>query len=499
MTTVEINTTDIVSFLKKPRAAFTKADIKRFVKAQRIRHVNFMYAGGDGRLKTLNFILHSDEYLDEILSCGERVDGSSLFSYIEASSSDLYVMPRFSTAFVDPFAELPTLCLLCSFFNKDGEPLASSPEYTLAKACEVFRKDTGLEFQAMGELEYYVIAPDPKSFPAKDQRGYHESAPFAKFGEFRQKCMLAIAQSGGTVKYGHSEVGNFSQDGLVYEQNEVEFLPCDAVEAANQLVVAKWIIRNMGAKYGYDVTFAPKITVGKAGSGLHIHMRLMKNGRNQMLKNGVVSDTAKRAIAGMMRLAPSITAFGNANPTSYLRLVPHQEAPTNVCWGDRNRSVLVRVPLGWAGRTDMCRQANPKETASAYDTRQKQTVEMRSPDASANVYLLMAALCVACRHGFALKDGLSVADSTYVNVNIHRKENAKLLASLATLPDSCWASAETLARQRAVYEEKGVFSPATIDGVIADLKAFDDRSLRARVTKSPKAMAELVREFFHCG
>ncbi len=499
MTPVEINTTDIVSFLKKPRAAFTKADIERFVKAKGIRHVNFMYAGGDGRLKTLNFILHSDEYLDEILSCGERVDGSSLFSYIEASSSDLYVMPRFSTAFVDPFAELPTLCLLCSFFNKDGDPLASSPEYTLAKACEVFTKETGLEFQAMGELEYYVIAPDPKAFPAKDQRGYHESAPFAKFGEFRQKCMLAIAQTGGTVKYGHSEVGNFAQDGLVFEQNEVEFLPCGAVDAANQLVVAKWVIRNMGAKYGYDVTFAPKITVGKAGSGLHIHMRLMKNGRNQMLRNGVVSDTAKRAIAGMMRLAPSITAFGNANPTSYLRLVPHQEAPTNVCWGDRNRSVLVRVPLGWAGRTDMCRQANPAEKASSYDVRQKQTVEMRSPDASANVYLLMAALCVACRHGFSLKDGVKVADSTYVNVNIHRKENAKLLSSLATLPDSCWASADTLLKQRAVYEEGGVFSPAMIDGIARELKAFDDRSLRAKVTKDAKAMADLVKTYFHCG
>ena len=499
MEKVEINTTDIEAVLKKPRTGFTKADIKRFVKAQGIRHVNFMYAGGDGRLKTLNFILHSDEYLDEILSCGERVDGSSLFTTIEASSSDLYVIPRYSTAFVDPFAELPTLCLLCSFFNKDGEPLESSPEYTLRKACDVFTKETGLEFQAMGELEYYVIAPDPKAFPAKDQRGYHESAPFAKFGEFRQKCMLAIAQAGGTVKYGHSEVGNFTQDGLVYEQNEVEFLPCAAVDAANQLVVAKWIIRNMGAKYGYDVTFAPKITVGKAGSGLHIHMRLMKNGRNQMLKNGAVSDTAKRAIAGMMLLAPSITAFGNANPTSYLRLVPHQEAPTNVCWGDRNRSVLVRVPLGWSGRTDMCRQANPNEPANSYDTRQKQTVEMRSPDASANVYLLMAALCVACRHGLSLKDGLKVAESTYVNVNIHRKENAKLLASLATLPDSCWASADTLKSQRSIYEKEGVFSAATIDGTIAELKAFDDRTLRAKVSKSPKAMAELVKAFFHCG
>ena len=128
MNIVELNLTDIVSFLKKPRAAFTKADIKRFVKAQGIRHVNFMYAGGDGRLKTLNFIIHSDGYLDEILTCGERVDGSSLFSYIEASSSDLYVIPRYATAFVDPFAELPTLCLLCSFFNKDGDPLELGKE-----------------------------------------------------------------------------------------------------------------------------------------------------------------------------------------------------------------------------------------------------------------------------------------------------------------------------------------------------------------------------------
>ncbi len=499
MNTVELNTSDIVSFLGKPRSAFTKADIKRFVMALGIRHVNFMYPGGDGRLKTLNFILHDEDYLDEILSCGERVDGSSLFSYIEASSSDLYVVPRFSSAFVDPFAELPTLCLLCSFFNKDGEPLESSPEYTLKKACAAFKKETGLDFQAMGELEYYVIAPDPKSFPAKDQRGYHESAPFAKFGEFRQKCMLAIAQAGGRIKYGHSEVGNFTQDGLVYEQNEVEFLPCDAPDAANQLTIAKWMIRNMGARYGYDVTFAPKITVGKAGSGLHIHMRLMKNGVNQMLKNGVISDTAKRAIAGMMELAPSITAFGNRNPTSYLRLVPHQEAPTNVCWGDRNRSVLVRVPLGWSAKTDMCRAANPGEPASASDTRQKQTVEMRSPDASANVYLLMAALCVACRHGFSIKDGVKAADAAYVNVNIHKKENAKLLKRLATLPDSCAASADVLEKQRAVYEEKGVFSKTMIDGIIDELRSFDDRSLRAKVTKDPKAMAELVRTYFHCG
>ena len=499
MASIDLSCNGLVAALKKPREQFTKEDIKSYIRKNGIRHVNFMYPGGDGRLKTLNFVINDGAYLDEILSCGERVDGSSLFSYIEASSSDLYVVPRFSTAFMDPFAALPTLCLLCSFFNKDGEPLESSPEYTLHKACATFKKETGFEFEAMGELEYYVIAPETPAFPAVDQHGYHESAPFAKFNEFRQKCMLYISQAGGQIKYGHSEVGNFAQDGKLYEQNEIEFLPCPAEDAANQLTIAKWMIRNLGNQLGLDVTFAPKITVGKAGSGLHIHMRIMKNGRNQMLKNGVISDTAKRAIAGMMDLAPSITAFGNMNPTSYFRLVPHQEAPTNVCWGDRNRSVLVRVPLGWAAKTDLCKQANPRETASAYDTHQKQTVEMRSPDASANVYLLMAGLAVACRHGFALKDGVKRADATYVNVNIHKKENAKLLKSLATLPDSCWASADRLADQRKVYEEFGVFSPAMIDGIIAQLKAFKDKTLRADIQNKPAAVAKLVKTYFYCG
>ena len=332
---LELNPNKVVAFLGKPAKEFTKADIINYITSNNIRMVNFMYPAGDGRLKTLNFVINDAAYLDAILTCGERVDGSSLFPFIEAGSSDLYVVPRFATAFHDPFAELPTLSLLCSFFNKDGEPLASSPRYTLLKACEAFREVTGMEFEAMGELEYYVIAPDTGMFPATDQKGYHESAPYAKFNEFRTECMAYIAQAGGRIKYGHSEVGNFTLDELVYEQNEIEFLPVNALDAADQLMIAKWIIRNLGYKYGYEVTFAPKITAGKAGSGLHIHMRIVKDGKNMMLENGVLSPIARKAIAGMMELAPSITAFGNTNPTSYFRLVPHQEAPTNVCWGDR--------------------------------------------------------------------------------------------------------------------------------------------------------------------
>ena len=494
-----LNPNKVSAFLGKPSKEFTKSDIVKYIVENNIRMVNFMYPAADGRLKTLNFVINSLEYLDAILTCGERVDGSSLFPFIEAGSSDLYVVPRFATAFLDPFAELPTLSMLCSFFNKDGEPLASSPRYTLLKACEAFREVTGMEFQAMGELEYYVIAPDSGMFPATDQRGYHESAPFAKFNEFRTECMAYIAQAGGQIKYGHSEVGNFTLDELIYEQNEIEFLPVNALDAADQLMIAKWIIRNLGYKYGYEVTFAPKITAGKAGSGLHIHMRIVKDGKNMMLDNGVLSETARKAIAGMMELAPSITAFGNTNPTSYFRLVPHQEAPTNICWGDRNRSVLVRVPLGWAAKSDMCRIANPLEGESNYDTSMKQTVEMRSPDGSADLYQLIAGLAVACRYGFELDNALQIAERTYVNVNIHKKENEDKLKTLAQLPDSCAASADCLESQRAIFESRGVFSPAMIDGILKHLRSYDDRTLRQDLEGKPEEMIQLVYRYIHCG
>ena len=494
-----LNANPIVVALQKPAVEFTKADIIDYIVSNDIRMVNFMYPGGDGRLKTLNFVINDLAYLDTILTCGERVDGSSLFSFIQASSSDLYVLPRFRTAFVDPFAEIPTVSMLCSFFDKDGHPLESSPEHTLHKAAEAFRQVTGMEFQAMGELEYYVISNEEGAFPAQDQRGYHESAPYAKANEFRTRCMQYIAQTGGQIKYGHSEVGNFSLNGKNYEQNEIEFLPVDVEQAADQLMIAKWVIRNLGYQLGYDVTFAPKITTGKAGSGLHIHMRMMKDGKNQMLSNGVLSEAARKMIAGMMVLAPSITAFGNKNPTSYFRLVPHQEAPTNVCWGDRNRSVLVRVPLGWAADVDMCRVANPQEPQTDYDMSNKQTVELRSSDGSADLYQLLAGICVACRYGFELDGALKLAEKTYVNVNIHAEENADRLANLAQLPDSCVASADCLNRQRKAYEEYGVFSPAMIDGIIAQLRAYDDKNLRKTIEAHPEEIQKLVTQYFHCG
>jgi len=318
-------------------------------------------------------------------------------------------------------------------------------------------------------------------------------------GIFRQEAMLAIAQSGGNIKYAHSEVGNFTVGNTEYEQNEIEFLPVDVETAADQIVVAKWILRTLAYRYGVTLTFAPKITVGKAGSGMHIHTKLVKDGQNAYIENGVLSNVAKRVIAGFLDLAPSLTAFGNTNPTSYFRLVPHQEAPTNICWGDRNRSVLVRVPLGWCGGVNMAGDANPLETDPAKDFSSKQTVEFRCPDGSADTYLLLAGLVVAARHGLEMENGLEYAQNRYVDVNIFDDEHKGVVDSLAQLPTSCWQSAECIEEQADIYKKYGVFTQGHINGISANLKKFDDKRLREQIGVDVEEILKLVDRFFHCG
>ncbi len=232
---------------------------------------------------------------------------------------------------------------------------------------------------------------------------------------------------------------------------------------------------------------------------MHVHTRLMKEGSSIMLDNGKLSSTAKKAIAGYLDLSQSLTAFGNMIPTSYFRLVPHQEAPTNVCWGDRNRSVLVRVPLGWGSKHDMIIDANPKEPDTQAGFGGRQTVEFRCPDGSADIYLLFAGLTVAARHGIEMQNALDFAEKTYVDVNIFEEKYQSRVNELQQLPFSCWESAEYLEKHRHIYEEHGIFPKQIIDGLIRHLKSFNDLELRDTIKQNEKELTKLVNSYLHCG
>ena len=492
--TLTLNPNPLVRALGKQPHEFTRHDIIRFVAEQDIPMLNLRYLGGDGRLKVLNFAIQSSAHLNRILTMGERVDGSSLFNFVDATSSDLYVVPQLRTAFLNPFAEFPTLDIVCGFYDVEGNPLASSPQQILRKAQQALEDETGCRLEALGELEYYLFSPAEDLFPVEPQRGYHEASPFSKCEQVRIESLAHLVRMGCSVKYAHSEVGNFVADGLQMVQQEIEFLPTDVTRAADEMTLAKWVVRKVAHAHGIEVSFSPKIVVGQAGSGMHFHTRLMRDGVNQFSQGAGLTDVARRVVGGYLSHAASLTAFGNPVPTSFLRLVPHQEAPTAICWGDRNRSALVRVPLGWQHLDDrMFRDANPQEEAIGALPNDSQTVELRSPDGAANVHLLLAGITVAARIGLSNPSMLDYAMARYVN------GDASGLSGLDQLPSSCAEAARRLLDQRGDYEALGVFPPGLIDAWAGQLIALEDENLRADIVADRVRMEDLVERYFHIG
>jgi glutamine synthetase len=488
----------VAQYLDKPQRDITREDLVRYVKRNEIQFIQFRHVGGDGRLKTLSFVVESERQLDRLLAEGERVDGSSLLPYVDTASSDLYVVPRYRTAFPNPFSSYPSLDILCSYYTGKGERLAVSPENVLLKSQEVLKERTGFTLDALGELEYYVIFPERHLYPLNPQRGYHESSPFSRGEYLRNEVMKMLALAGVRVKYGHSEVGSICENGSVMEQHEIELALAPIEEAADHLAIAMWMLRMVGCKEGVAVTFAPKILPGHAGSGMHVHTRLMKDGRNVMTSDGELSDAARKVIAGYLTLAPSLTAFGNTIPTSYMRLVPHQEAPTHICWGDRNRSALIRVPLGWQKIGDMARDANPQQLNVGAPQGDSQTVEIRCPDGSAQSYLLLAGLAVAARHGLEMEDALEVASRQYVGGNIFKEDLKEVRERLPHLPASCAQSADRLLEQRSFYEHDEVFAPAVIDKTAEILRSYNDEGLIERVMGNYEEMSRLIEKYLYC-
>lgn len=487
----------VLSFLNKDRESITKRDIIKFIKYKEIRAINFRYIAGDGRLKTLNFPATDLKYVDRILSCGERVDGSNLFKDIDISSSDLYVIPRYSTVFESPFSPIPSIDIMANFFNKDGSFFESAPDYILLKAQEKFKEITKYEINTFGELEYYVISSKNDFYPMNAQKGYHESYPFNKWENLRVEAMDLISKIGGKVKYAHSEVGFIRSEDKEMSQNEIEFLPDLPLYSAYQLLISKWILHSLGLKYGVIITFAPKISIGHAGSGLHIHISVLKNGKNVMIKNSGLSDEAKKLISGLINIAKSSTAFGNTLPTSYLRLVPNQEAPIRISWGYRNRSALIRVPLGWTTNKDMSSTVNKIEKSSTKHPH-NQTIEFRSGDGSANIPFYIASLICGALSGFEMKNFSEFSKKYFIDKNIFHKENKDIRDKFDSLPSSCYESSLELIKSRNIYEKHSIFPPSVIDSFVKKLQSYDDKNLSERLYGKEEEIKKLIEEYLYC-
>jgi glutamine synthetase len=482
----------LVRLLEKPAADFSCSDLVRAVEQLELRQVNLRYVGGDGRLKTLAFAINSREHLVQVLSRGERVDGSSIFPGSATEASDVYIVPRHRTAFVNPFGERPSLDVLCSFYSEDGRPLPFAREQVVRRAAEVLLEESGMALEAFGELEYYLVSEAERIYPVESEHGYQESAPFSKGQQVREQVLGHLSAMGIQLKYAHGEVGNILEDERQLVQHEIEFWPVPVEQAADALVMAKWVVREVAYAHGLEVTFAPSVSSDGAGNGLHIHSRLVRGGANAIMGTEGINDTGRRLIAGYLSAAKALTAFGNTVPTSYLRFTDGDESPEGICWGEADRTGLVRVPLAWGGDVlpAMVAHANPDGSEPIPEPGiHPQTVELRLADGSADVHLLLAGMAVAARRGLSDPESLELADrlSTADHDDFEQ------------LPSSSADSADALEAERASFEADGVFPSELIDSLLDRLRADDDAALMKKVAKNDDARAELVRRHWHVG
>jgi glutamine synthetase len=446
----------LARMIGKPSAGWSVDDLVGIVGRLGIRVVSLMHVGGDGWLKTLDFVPGDEAHLREVLSFGERADGSSLFGAmgIPVTASDVVLRPRLSTAFVDPFASYPTLVVFCGHYGRDGNPLPESPDTILRKAFARLQAELGVELQALGEVEFFLgKRPEENDIYGAAERGYHASSPFV-FGEpLRRRAMVMLAEIGIPVKYGHSEVGYIQPDeadARIWEQHEIELALQPLPEAADAVLIAQWLLRNLAHKSGWRCSFDPILRKGHAGSGLHFHFSPVIGGLHQKhsTPDGRLQGVARWLIAGLAQHAGALMAFGNRAPNSFVRLLQAKEAPSTISWGHYNRRALIRLPI--------------VATNDKGDSVSPETVEFRLPDGSAHPHLLLAGIAQAMVAGKAVADLDEVLEHTWA---LTRKGS-----TAEPVPRNVQEVADRLAEHRASFEAGGVFPAQAIDRTVEALR-----------------------------
>ncbi|SHG38202.1 glutamine synthetase [Thermosyntropha lipolytica DSM 11003] len=446
----------------------TYDEVMDFCKRENIQMIDFKMIDLIGRWRHLSIPV--GRFKPDTLKYGIGFDGSN-YGFAPVEKSDMVFIPDISTAVYDPFTEVPTLSMIGDVYviaQPENYRFDQDPRAVAFKA-EEYMKSTGIadEMRIGPEYEFYVFdhvsyeaLPNKTGFRIDAEQaiwnsgsneyqnlgykiplkgGYHITAPQDVLYDLRSRMSMLLEQNGIPVKYHHHEVGGPGQIEI-----EVEFGPMR--EMADKTMLAKYLIKNLAFKEGKTVTFMPKPLYGEAGSGLHVHMHLFKEGKPIFYdENGYagLSQEAMYFIGGLLKHAPAVLAFTNPSTNSYKRLVPGYEAPVSICFATANRSAVIRVP------------------AYAKSPEQKR-FEFRSSDATCNPYLAFSAILMAGLDGIQQKiDPVAEGFGPYdVNLyNLPPEEQAKI----KSLPQSLDEALDALEKDHDFLLKGGVFPKRLIE------------------------------------
>jgi glutamine synthetase len=330
---------------------------------------------------------------------GLGFDGSSIRGWQGISESDMLLMPQADTAILDPFAEAPTLSLVCEIldpvtrepYGKDPRRIARKAEEHLVSSgvadtayfgpeCEFFVLDS-VSYQLADHTSHYAIdsaeghwnSGEPGlGYTVRPKEGYFPPAPHDTLHDLRSRMVLTLERLGIPCEFHHHEVASGGQC-------EIDLRYQSLTRMADQVMTYKYVVKNVARAAGKTVTFMPKPLYGDNGSGMHTHQSLWKEGTPLMAdKSGYagLSHLARAYIGGLLAHAPALLAFCAPTTNSYRRLVPGFEAPVNLVYSQRNRSACIRIPM-------------------YSDSPKAKRIEFRCPDAAANPYLAFSAMLMA--------------------------------------------------------------------------------------------------------
>ena len=443
------------------------------IKEKGIRMIDFKMVDINGQYRHVT--IPATHFSEKTLTEGIGFDASN-YGYAVVEKSDMVFIPDPATAVIDPFCEIPTLSMSGNAMiiaSPENRPLAQYPR-NIVLAAEQYMKDSGIAdtMMILPEFEFYLfdnvgweVSPNFSGYTvdAKQsywnsmdeglgnivpkQKAYHVAKPFDTSYECRSEMCLLMEEAGISVKYHHPEVAASGQFEIEPHLGEMS-------KMADATMMIKYIIKNTAKKYGKSATLMPKPIFGEAGSGMHVHMLLLKDGEPIFSDDNGYSHLSKTAhyfIGGLLKHIASLCAITNPSTNSFKRLVPGFEAPVTVGYATSNRSAVIRIP--------------------AYaKSPEKRRFELRNPDATCNPYFCYAAILMAGLDGIKNKIDPHREDWGPYDFNLfHLPEEEK--KKLKGLPTSLPEALDALEADNDYLTADGVFPKELIESFIKAKRA----------------------------
>jgi glutamine synthetase len=253
--------------------------------------------------------------------------------------------------------------VLCDARMPDGSPWPFCPRTALKNAIARLKAEAGLTMKVAFEHEFLLKGLNQVAHPAFSLSSGRNVSHLADL------VIATLAKAGISLEQFQAEYGT--------DQFEISSVPADPLTAADHVVLTLEIIRDCAKRLGLHASFIPKPALNAAGNGVHLHFSLYRNGKPVTAAKDWVTDAAGAFVQGILDKAESVLPFTVLSTNSYLRLRPHSWVGSYTCIGVKNREAMIRlVPRQADAKAD-----NPRAS-----------LEYRTTDATANVYLAIAAI-----------------------------------------------------------------------------------------------------------